>query len=103
MRSSLLVATSIFLAGCATAPGTPARGFEELGAGPAFKLGGLTVLVAAPAEVEWACRELGAKPPPGRRVLGCYSAIHQTLVTSENFWILLHEFKHVLEPTWRHE
>ena len=101
-KSSLLLGL-LLLAGCAM-PGrfsTPAS--VDLPDGPEFQLGGLTVIVLPFEKVHSACLFLGVPPRPGQRYAGCANTREDIIVTPPEFWIFMHELKHVLEPGWNHE
>lgn len=68
-----------------------------------WNVGPYLVIIMDGESVERACIRLGARPTPGKRIVGCYAAELKTIYTINDASVLAHEFKHALEPEWHHE
>lgn len=96
-RWSGVLALTALLLGCAT-PQPPT--WTRLGDGPTYTVGRTRVHILPQADVERACRSLGARPASRSVVMGCYHASTDTLYAVPDVWVLLHEFKHRDDGAW---
>ena len=83
----MVVALALGLGGCATSSTR-----ADLGSGPSYDVGPLTVLVLPPDKVAWECGYPTAT--------GCYQADQHRIVTVPDPYVLIHEFKHYFEGPW---
>src|SRR3990172_7898520 len=93
---------ALLLTGCAT---TGAPAWMALGEHP-FRVGPARVFVMPAADVQTTCRGFhhAIKRTPPATIYGCYVVLDgvPTIVSTDNVYVLLHEFRHFLEPGWRH-
>lgn len=93
---------AVLLAGCATAPAAmptaEARPFTQLGPWP-YRVGPITVLVLErEADVELLCR----RATRTANARGCYftHAGREYIVSTPEWDVVIHEFRHALEGPW---
>lgn len=102
IRPGLIALGLVALTACAT--GAPPA--LHLGPGPLYRLGPVDVWILPPAQVAEACRAAGLVLPPDQRPRGCYLPRNldgrPEIIAPPDAFILLHEFRHHLEPAWRH-
>jgi hypothetical protein len=90
----LLAAGILILAGCTSADPRFAPRYGE------YKVGPMSVFILDEGTVNLVCQT--RSPQPRTRYEGCYIRNEQTVVSSDDVGVLLHELKHALEPDWQH-
>lgn len=66
-----------------------------------WSVGPYRVQIREQTEVHRLCREKGATFTEGL-LYGCYVRAERLILTVNDASVLAHEFKHALEPDWRH-
>jgi hypothetical protein len=97
-RAALALVGLVLAGGCATGGGLGPRALK-LGAEP-YGVGTLTIWIRPQAEVNVLCHMADPKLPPSVHVLGCYIVETQTIVSTDDAWVLMHELKHFFEGRW---
>jgi hypothetical protein len=91
---------AVALAGCATQGEYLSTGQAEHG-DDAYKVGPITVMIRPQPDVELFCKVRGgAKVSTTVRIHGCYMPADKTIVSTPDYHVLLHEFKHHFEGAY---
>ena len=102
-RSTRTLALALGLAaltsGCAGQGAYLNEGPTSLGKAP-YQVGPLTVVIRSQPEVELICRLRSPQKAPDGRIHGCYVPADKLIVSTQDPYVLMHEFKHYFEGPW---
>jgi len=71
----------------------------SLGKAP-YQVGPVTVLIRSQPEVELICRLRSPQEAPDGRIQGCHVPADKLIVSTQDPYVLMHEFKHHFEGPW---
>ena len=99
-RPAAAFVLALMLSGCATHGEYLSTGQASLD-GDTYKVGPITILIRPQPDVEVLCKlRGGAKVSATVRIYGCYMPADKTIVSTPNYHVLLHEFKHHFEGAY---
>lgn len=93
------IGLAVVSTGCASHGPYLSTGQTHVGQSP-HQIGPVTVVIRPQPEVEMICRLRSAHVVPGGRVHGCYVPVDKMIVSTEDPYVLMHEFKHYFEGAW---
>lgn len=93
------VGLALVSTGCASHGPYLSTGQTQLGTSP-HQIGPVTVVIRPQSEVEMICRLRSPLSAPAGRIHGCYVPTDQTIISTADPYVLMHEFKHYFEGAW---
>jgi hypothetical protein len=107
-RVLLVLIAGAAIAGCAAPPEhSRLRALAHLGPGPTYDVGPIQVTLVPPETVGYECGAPCGGGCQKRNFFGMDSpeyarGLRHKLIAVEDVYVVLHEFKHALEPRWTH-
>ena len=95
----LLLGLTALIGGCAGQGAFLNAGPTSLGKAP-YQVGPVTVVIRSQPEVELICRLRSPQRAPDGRIHGCYVPADKLIVSTNDPYVLMHEFKHYFEGSW---
>lgn len=103
MRALLVLASLMVIMGLTSCAMDQSRDTFLLGVGPEYRIGPIEVIIGTKTDVQRLCRWRPSRPY--EQIYGCYQKDRgglgrHRIVTVEDPYVVLHEFKHYFEGRW---